>query len=266
MISAFGVEHGISKSLVGGVFKPASKLTRAERGAVGGYKKARGVTAADQEFKHVQGQTKAYHAALTPTRSFKSKSGTTHVYEHNILSRGIPKGAAGFHVREGGKQGTSHVHYRSDKIIGADNKPKSTLMHEMAHARPARSSYRMNQIIDSPKKLFREEGRADFESRGHFKKRPEGGYAQAAMNRVKTKDAKKLETRAKTKLRKIPIVGRRLGAVMAADVRSAAKPMRQQHKAGLRTLSQTMGKPIGNKEVDSYIGVHDKMKRAKKRG
>lgn len=266
MISAFGVEHGVSKSLVGGVFKPASKLTRVERGAVGGYKKARGVSKPDQEFKQVQAQTRAYHATAKPDRSFKSKSGTTHVYEHNMFSRAIPKGAAGLHIRVGGKKGTSHVHYRTTPEIGDTSSPKSTLKHEMSHAKPARSSYRMHQIIANPKKLMAEEGRADFEASGHFKRKQESGYAQVAAQRIQAQKTKGAEKAAKKTLRKIPFVGRRLGAVAANQVRAQTRPVREAHKSNLKQLSRTLNQPVGNKDIDAYIKTHDKMKRAKKRG
>lgn len=266
MISAFGVEHGqVSKSLVGGVFKPASALTRAERGAVGGYKKARGVSAGDRAFQAEQAKVKEYHAGMKPARSFSSKSGTTHVYEHGIMSRALPKGSSGVMVREGGKRGTSHVHYQTSSF-DTSTSAKSVLSHEMAHARPARTAYRMNQIHGSPKKVLREEGRADFESRGHFKKNPQGGYAQAATQRTENLKAKGLETNARKQLKKVPLVGNRLGSYAAKQVRTAAKPMRARGKEINRGMSQSLGKPVGNKEVDAYIGVQNQMKRAKKRG
>lgn len=63
-----------------------------------------------------------------------------------------------FALRQGGRSsGTSHVFYPK----GA---PQGTINHELGHARPRRSSYRMQTIIEDPVKLMREEGRAEMSS------------------------------------------------------------------------------------------------------
>lgn len=66
----------------------------------------------------------------------------------------------------------------------------STATHEMAHAAPRRSSYRMHQIVNNPQKIGREEGRADLASGARWT-RPqppgaESGYHQASRSRYAT--------------------------------------------------------------------------------
>lgn len=158
MISAFGVDHGISKSLVGGVFKPASALSRSERKAVGGYKKLRGVS---QEHAEYKAESATRHRMLGGKPSEDVKFGAKHA----------PLGAdaQGVTYRLGSaKQGRSVVSVRAkNKETG-----KMVLGHERLHAAPKRSEYRLHgQIIKDPVKTMREEARADvLSSGGHYNK------------------------------------------------------------------------------------------------
>lgn len=165
MISAFGVEHGvIAKSLVNGVFKPASALSRAERGAVGGYKKAKGVSEEHRTFlqgaherRKIVGENAAYKDV--PVKPLDA----------------LLHGDRGFTIRTGSaKGGQSHVFGHA-----SDTKSQKALQqHEGAHAAPKRSEYRMHhQIMGNPKKLMREEARADMAS-------DYGSYRQVRMRHV----------------------------------------------------------------------------------
>lgn len=254
MISAFGVDHGgISKSLVDGVFKPASKLTGAERRAVGGYKKLRGVTSADNEHRAGEKHIKDYHSdrniriGVKTGKVTQGKQGTVRRYKHSLISSQVPVGAGGFHIRTGSaKEGTSYVHLRE----GAD---KSTKAHELAHARPARSGYRMAQIVKDPKKLMREEARADFESRGHFAgKKTDSGYAQAAKERSRQTAGKAHEE----KLRKVP-GGRTLARI-------ANGPTATKSESYSNHVAEALNKPeMGHGPVDQYVKVQNQMHQAK---
>jgi hypothetical protein len=157
VISAFGVDHGwISKSLVGGVFKPAHALSTAERKAVGGYKKAKGVTSAHREFK---AESAERHKVLADHPPIK-----------NVGSHTLPFGSEGQGAtfRLGSKKG-------GRSVIRAAARNKSSyqqiVSHEQQHAKPRRSEYRLHgQILKDPEKLMREEARADLHSHyGHYK-------------------------------------------------------------------------------------------------
>ena len=269
MTSAFGVDHGISKSLVGGVFKPASKLKAKEIKAVrrgGAYKKAKGPTKADTEFK--QNSTRAtqmfrqnkevfrepgYKGIEAPTYKEKKVRGQRNpvsTYKTSVFDdKTLPAGVGGFTVRTGSKShGTSHVVYRGMSSIGSSRKPKTTLKHEMAHARPKRSAYRMEQIGRNPAKQMREEARADFEASGHYKKvnpKKASGYEQLAQLRAAGKKQKKK-----------PLIGRFL-----------AKPAKNQQKYATKEMARrSQGQyKISGKNVNQYIKTQDKMARARKK-
>lgn len=158
MISAFGVDHGyVSKSLVGGAFKPISQLSHAERAGVGGYKKARGVSEAHQEFK--QG-AKARRDLLKDTAPGEHG-------EVSVLHTPPGMKAVGATYRLGSKKGGRSY----AMAVGHDKKSVEGVMsHERLHAAPKRSEYRLHgQIIKDPVKTMREEARADVGSKaGHY--------------------------------------------------------------------------------------------------
>jgi len=251
MRSAFGVEHvvaaPVSKSLSGGVFKPASKLSQAERKTVGGYRKAKGVTTSDAEWARNMGQVKRLHDQPHPgmrhTKTVHGKQGTTEHYKHNSRSTVVPPGAEGFHVRTGGKKGTSYIHMK-------DSAGKSVTRHEVAHSTPKRTSYRMKQIVDNPKKTMAEEGRADYVASGHYlKKKPQSGYAQSARYR-----------NAEARGEKSAKSARKYGGKPARGLmRARNAPSRFKVKQASGSMSRTMNKPVGRQEIDEYRRVQDKM-------
>ena len=254
MRSAFGVEHTVtvttttvSKSLSGGVFKPASKLTQAERKTVGGYRKAKGVTAKDAEWARNQQNIKTLHSqphrGMKHTKTVQGRQGTTEHYKHSKKSSVVPPGAEGFHVRTGGKKGTSYIHMRSDAR-------KGVTAHEVAHASPKRTAYRMNQVATNPKKTMAEEGRADYVASGHYlKKKPTSGYGQAARMR-------NAEVRGEKNAKKARKYGGKpaRGLVHAGNTTSRFKV-----KQISGSMSRTMNKPVGRQEIDEYRRVQDRM-------
>jgi hypothetical protein len=264
MISAFGVEHIVSKSYVNGKWVKAVELGGKERKAMGGYKKARGVSRSDRLFMASNKKTKKQvDLPKKRVKTTEGPGGTTHYYEHGPKSTFLPPGAGGVTFREGGKKGISHVHVPKKAVGGL--KAGHVMRHEEAHARVGRTGYRMSQIVNSPKKLMREEGRADFEGSGkHFTKNPkQSGYAQAASARLAHQKVNRATTRTQGRLKRVPFIGNRASAAVASNpVKRAAKINSRSHQFG---LSATLGKPVGNKEVDSYINVQNQMRAAQKR-
>jgi len=260
--SAFGVDHGlVSKSYVGGgVFKPASALRAAGKKRVpGSYARSKGPTKADTKFKaeatKLTQQLRHNEKVMTePGRrprfddpdfkqvKVRGQRKPVNVYgESSFLSRTLPSGVGGLTLRTGSKSsGQSHVIYDKTKS-GA----KKTLKHEMAHAQPKRSIYRMQQIADSPKKTMREEARADAVL-GHYRKvKPNSAYQQVAQAR-----------NTQRKVRKTPIIG---------GLR--AKPQKMQLKAGLKNMSAAGGPryKVKPKDVDAYRKVQNDIARNQKR-
>ena len=156
MISAFGVEHDIAKSYFGGGrWAPVTQMSRVDRLYVrGAHKDAKGMTKEHREFK---AQQKGLRAKLEAV-------------PQGIQRGDLFSGAAGATVRVGGKSsGRSYVVGQAPT-----RKSRATIAaHEAQHAKVKRSSYRLHgQIMADPKKLMREEARADILSTGkHFTRR-----------------------------------------------------------------------------------------------
>lgn len=173
MTSAFGIDHGyVSKSFVNGTWKSASDLTGLERLSVardGAYKKAKGVTKDDAKWlkRHMKGGKAMRQAAK------KSK---------NRVSVDPTEPAAAATYRVGSAKGGKSY------IVGSMPTKKlarAAQAHEMNHATPRRSAYRLhNQIALNPEKLMREEARADYRGTGHFTHHPPTGSAYAAGARA----------------------------------------------------------------------------------
>lgn len=170
MMSAFGVEHTISKSFVNGKFVRAVDLSakQARKVKTGGqWKKARGATKFDTQFKETM--------ASPQMKEFSRTAGTA-------VNRELPKDMGqGGTVRLGSKSG-------GQSIVAAQAGSKKTLnqiaSHEKHHANVKRSSYRLHaQIGNNPKKLFREEARADWHSQGHYKNAKKATSVYAGMAR-----------------------------------------------------------------------------------
>jgi len=183
MRSAFGVEHGISKSFVNGKFVRAVDLSakQARKVAVGGqYKAARGVSEGDKRF-------------LATTRMHREVVGTPRFPEgvrHNPMMRGH-QGSGGTIRLGSAKQGRSYVSGQASK----KSIPYVTA-HEAQHANVKRSSYRLHaQIMRDPEKLMREEARADYNSFGHYSTHPVDssayGMGARAVRQAQKKGAKK---------------------------------------------------------------------------
>ena len=172
MYSAFGVEHTIEKSFVNGKFVRAVDLSAKKAAKVragGQWSKARGTTKKDTAFKNLM--TNEVKPQLAQMKGVSVNSG-------------LPKNiGAGGTVRIGSKsQGRSYVAGEA----GSKKAAQSIKLHEAQHANPNRSSYRLHsQIMGSPKKLFREEARADWASQGHYSN-PEGISAYAGAARAQT--------------------------------------------------------------------------------
>jgi hypothetical protein len=169
MISAFGVDHGgISKSFVNGKWVKAAEATPKQLSHI-----ARG------------GQYKAAHGLQPRDQAWKDKRAEQHKIMSGALSHGVKNnpdvtpGSAGTY-RVGGQ---SYIISNLPKEAVPKKLRRSVMGHEAVHAGPKRSSYRLhNQILGNPKKMMREEARADYISGGHFSQHPDAGsmYAQAA--------------------------------------------------------------------------------------
>jgi hypothetical protein len=107
------------------------------------------------EYSHLQG----VFAKAKPESTTKLRNGrTVHVYDaaKQPQLRSTLGGDLGSTLNTGGKRGTAHV-----VMDSAKKTPKSmVLSHEMAHASPARSSWRQAQIAANPAKRIKEERRA----------------------------------------------------------------------------------------------------------
>lgn len=168
MISAFGVDHGISKSLVNGQWVKATKLSGKQRKNVGGYKKAQGMTRAHKEYKTQMNQART-QLKSAPSEKVHGKG--------TIFGQRAP-GTGGATVQLGSaKGGRTHIEVNAPKGT-SKGKKKAIMAHERAHAAPKRSEYRVHgQIMKDPTKLMREEARADM-ARG-----APGHYTKQAKNR-----------------------------------------------------------------------------------
>lgn len=86
-----------------------------------------------------------------------------------------------FAIKRGGRRNGQAV------MVVPKGATKDTVNHEMAHLTPKRSGYRLHQVLNDPKKLMREEGRAEMATRskgGYYKTDAPGtsGYIQMARN------------------------------------------------------------------------------------
>lgn len=89
-------------------------------------------------------------------------------------------GTDAFTARVGGRRG-------GGVIVAPPGVPKRIVQHERAHLEPKRTAYRFRQVIDDPKKLQREEARADMAGGMYFrdpklKFKHSSGYTRAARD------------------------------------------------------------------------------------
>ena len=98
----------------------------------------------------------------------------------NIMrTKNMPEEIRGYAMNYGGKRGVSNVVMNDDgKILRkyGPNVDRGYYRHELGHAAPKRSSWRLSQqIANNPKKLGREEGRVDFNAGFRYKNKPKAG-------------------------------------------------------------------------------------------
>lgn len=171
MISAFGIEHTISKSFVGGKFVRAVDLSAKQASKVktgGQWKKAKGTSLKDQQFRTMMTSPEVKEFAQNPGVK---------------VDRALPKSyAAAGTIRFGSKSSGHGV------VAGQSGSKKladKISIHEAHHAGPKRSSYRLHsQIMNNPKKLFREEARADWHAAGHYGNAKNADSVYAGMARA----------------------------------------------------------------------------------
>lgn len=184
MHSAFGVDHGISKSFVPGKgFKAASKLDSTERHIV--RNKAQGNRAV---MRQVGGRLKNSPSArgqkIYP--GIETKKGVLkQVVAHRTK---MPQGAPGTKI-EGYSQPDGRGGGRITVAQDADF--TMTHRHEMAHITPKRNPHRFFERTADPKRLGKEEGRADFTA---YRGKTPGNYPgnkdfQSGYNEVQGKMA-----------------------------------------------------------------------------
>lgn len=285
MISAFGIEH-VSKSFVGGKFVRASALTAKQTQKIrtgGQYKKARGTTKGDKKFKTNQTEMLQAVRDLKPGES--SRAGLFHSVSHKGHDKAkntlidikdtTPSVAFGGSLEAsaqkfGAKRGGVNVM----TTYGRGEPTAATLKHEKAHLAPKRSGYRLKQIASNPKKIMREEARADAVADKTLKrpnpfKRPindlmadpsDSGYAQAAAGRHHSRSSEHVgSTRAGSAAKKIPGL-RKL--VSRADEHVRGQYDAQIVKPSLASLNRTMKtkKPVKRKHLDEYKNVYDKVR------
>lgn len=165
MISAFGIEHTVSKSYVPGVgFGAASELSRRGRDAVKAgvatSRASRKTMGTTEQFaqKNTPKKRKIYPGEKTPLKSLVKKPSARldrkAKNDGSLAGYSRPNGRGGGYVKV--------YHDVPDKEL--------TMRHEMAHITPRRNPHTLQVRTQDPTRLGREEGRADFIA--HGKKTP----------------------------------------------------------------------------------------------
>lgn len=160
MESAFGVDHGISKSYMGPGkgYKAASKLSAAERKDVKGNVELNGFLRSIAPKSPMQNRPSS--------KGRKVMQGTTLPKGRKVTTKVENMGP--------GQHGSSIWNGRGGGEIKISPKaPANTDKHEMAHVSPKRNPHRALMRFKDPVKRGREEGRADFIAEG---KRTPGVY------------------------------------------------------------------------------------------
>ena len=176
--SAFGIVH--KSQLPSGAYKAASKLTRLERATLkvniqnnkplypGKIIPAKGTRyAAQGRFRGPQkfedDNADAIDTVHAMSRAAKAVKAKTNKGVRIATTEEMPSGAIAQTVRTGGKNtGTSTVTGSTSELKPYTIKERNQVFrHEMQHAKPKRSAFRLAQVISDPAKLGREEARAD---------------------------------------------------------------------------------------------------------
>ena len=288
MISAFGVEHGgVSKSFVNGKWVKAAELSGKQASKIragGQYKKARGTTKSDREFKTNNTTVLSEARKMKPGEQQRSlfntvrhggfdRRGNTKIDMHDTtpsLSFGSGGTIQASAQKFGPKRGGVHMITTN----GPGKASPVTLAHEKAHLSPDRGAYRMKQITRSPKKLMREEARADATADKKLNRpSPFGrginevtndphtsGYAQTAAGRHLSRSAEHVgSTRGGRLAQKVPGLG---SLVRRADASVRGQYDAQVVTPGLAGLNRSLKtkKPIKRKHLDEYKGVYDRVR------
>lgn len=176
-------KYGIGKSYVPGkgfvsATAPGSKAML--RGIKPGrYKDQRGVSEEDFQYRIGRARRKVLVGEATKkTKTMRTDAPTRTRWGFGRTGRDV----AGFTVRSGSKSQGRNTVVLSHKLKRAE--VDSTYNHELAHAAPKRSEYRVHhQIASDPQKMIREEARADMAG-GNYWRNPESrtdsGYTQIA--------------------------------------------------------------------------------------
>jgi hypothetical protein len=288
MTSAFGIEH-ISKSYVNGKWVKAAELTgkQAKKIAVGGqYKKAKGTTKFDRQFKAEQTQTLQGARKMKPGE--KQRSLFTRVEHKGFDRRGnakidiqnskptlaLPNDSGNALLASAQKIGHKRggVHLLTTHGSGAAS--AQTIAHEKAHLSPSRGGYRLAQIVRSPKKLMREEARADAvadKKRGRPSPFARGinevtsdpdrsGYAQAAAGHHLARSSEHVgATRGGRAAKKIPGLRKLVGHVDQGVRSQYDAQIVAPSLAGINRSLNTK-KPIERKHLDEYKNVYDRVR------
>lgn len=150
MMSYWGVDHGVSKSYLGrGKWAPATKAGKEVlRRAQGAHSdpKAKARTALINRQQKADIASRASRSSGAPFGSTRTRRGA-----QVLLTRGT--GTKSTTAQVGGRRG--------QRIISlSPQADQTTLRHELAHASPKRSSYRLAQISNNERKIGGEEARA----------------------------------------------------------------------------------------------------------
>lgn len=286
MHSAFGVDHGyVSKSFVNGKFVSASTLSakQARKVRAGGqYKKATGPKKSDTAFKANQTQM------LQAAREMKPGETQREVFssaKHQGFDRrknakiDLQDTTPSFSLAGEGKAHASASKFGPKKggvnlmtTHGKNAASPQTLAHEKAHLAPNRSGYRLHQIVRSPKKLMREEARADAVADKKLNKPSpfkqgindviadpdRSGYAEAAAGRHLSRSSEHVGgTRAGSAAKKVPGLRKLVGR---ADEHVRGQYEAQIVRPSLDSLNRQLKtkKPVKGKHLDEYKRVYDR--------
>lgn len=235
----------VKKSFVNGKFVSAIELSAKEASKVrsgGQWKKARGVTEKDSAFRDLMTSPEV-------KQSLKDMNG---VKRNKYLPKDTGSGGT---IRAGSKShGRSYVAGEA----GSKKEVAQIAHHEAQHANPKRSSYRLHsQIMGDPKKLFREEARADWASAGHYNQRNnQSAYAIGARAQSKILEGKGKKTF------KLPKEATK--AVKQAGVRSPTNNQmlrHMYHTVDANTPHYKMAQGNGKKAVGAYRKLQDDFQR-----
>ena len=196
MISVWGVNHGevIAKTrLPNGSWVKASSLTKTELRAANKGRKAgelKRKTDDDAKFREYANSQRDMKKMLDDIRDGKTpdwtnKQGMVFTTPNKQAEREMQQAnMSAFATSFGGRKGKKVM------VVPKGSEPE-TVDHEIAHLTPKRSSYRLHQVISDPKRIPREEARAEMSANhrgGYWRNKdtePSSGYGAAARSPFK---------------------------------------------------------------------------------